>query len=1016
MTNNTTVRDLKAKYDAIFSERIHQYLAKKGFEGKSIHSLTHSWRSKSFKVLVESRAVKLFKADQQLSLSENGDYLSGDVKYMIAWEAVSKDMMINYHCNGEALTKILIKLLTRNYIQVVIYLIQEIRDVVGKSSQLVNLLGRVLTDVVSEFYTFSMRFDAQSIHSTYQKLLGKSDSYINSATAQMQALSASSVILTQTINSLNNGQLDTASLDQVNAALGGSINQLNTTITNINAAIKADTTQNLQLLQQRFVTFMKYAQPLQCQIAQYQAGTHQAQGYKQFAYEIFRATTDAYITLLPSKPLKNFIAIDKPTLTVLFDKIKTSLQATIEYSTVATASAATTIADDGTGSGSGEGGAIDEGITNTNENAAVDNMTTTVDQLGRNQATLKQARQKYLQAYITFIDTEANQVPALYTAEAIQEKTLAMQTAAATDADERFGFIALTFNLLSYVQQISASLKPTYGEGQLTAEQVNQVRPKLLIQVNFSQDVLNTLDAPMSQQQRKDCYAALCTEIEEYKKFQAKIKASLQKYQMVPDKFNTIMGNLANIADALHSSREAIDQLKANTQTIQTTVNEQLAVVDKQAQYLSQTFANIKSCSEDITTIETAKMERLRTASPDLSDAETKAQFYVLNALAETQREAGINISKGIKSLRKRALNFVKMTAVMNYIVQHGLVGRASLKLHVINADTQAKQTVDYIGLVEQNPNEIITDYGKSVNDDAPAMLQYAYLKALRQEVGHHGREGKITLEIGGSRTQHFVFHKIFGNTTYMDFMLSYYYLQVIFPFMGSVSQEYQSYIQLLAIMERIFLTWIRIIQHHLSEGDHFKGMRQAYNQAMNQSMREMDRDHLRSQDHLTLAQTASRGFKRLFSGVAEIFTKDSTAAQVGKTFANYHVKADHVDQFYKLFAKNYQQQLANGCTVNLPLVLLVATDLSIKSVKNREVDLTKTLFAGALTGGIAYLIGVSKFKSVLVGLTASATYGLGSWVVNSFQNYIKNDPQRTAHLRAQGDGATTAATQVGGI
>jgi hypothetical protein len=195
--------------------------------------------------------------------------------------------------------------------------------------------------------------------------------------------------------------------------------------------------------------------------------------------------------------------------------------------------------------------------------------------------------------------------------------------------------------------------------------------------------------------------------------------------------------------------------------------------------------------------------------------------------------------------------------------------------------------------------------------------------------------------------------------------------------------------------MESIFLKWIKYIQRGLEENMHFSHMKDLYQKCMEDTMSDMPRAHLELNKNLTIIESVSRGAKRACAWVTELFVKDTS---IGKSFKNYSVDPKHVNEFNEIFFAKYSKQVENGVTVNLPLVLLIATDLSINSINSKSVDMVKTLFWGAFTGGIASLVGISKTKSVLAGLTASSVYALGSWTCNSFENYFSVNKQRVSN------------------
>lgn len=608
--------------------------------------------------------------------------------------------------------------------------------------------------------------------------------------------------------------------------------------------------------------------------------------------------------------------------------------------------------------------------SNTEFEKAIENFQETVKEM-KNSTTSKQ---NYIQELISYIENNKGATVANYDVDKIENDIFN------ENIDDNFHNKVLVFNLIYFIRNTSITLKRVYGEGKIEDDQkILDIAQKLQIFTNFSQDVITNLDQPMTVEQVKEYHHALSQEIHDYNNYKQEVLSSLQNYQQLPKQIDGVAKVLGDIGNKLGNNQEKIQNIHNNIGEIKKAVDEQLKIVSKQAEFLSTTMENINSCIKDVKQIEIAKIERLRTFSPDLQDAESRAQYYVLNALVETQAEISKNVSRDINGLRLIALNFVKMTAVMNFIVKYGLVGKTSINLY---QKGKLLQYTEISNLILKE--DIFTSEKKSIVDDFPGLFQYCYLGALNSNSNK-----KILIEDTG-----FEFNTLFKDSNYIDFMLSYYYIQIIFPFLSD-QMNVGRYIILLNLMEKIFIDWITNIQNMLSKKDQFKMMKEAYLKAINMSMRDINKDYLELQQNLTIFQSASSGLKRGVSWIGELFIKNSSFSKLGKTFKNYNVKANHVEDFYQLFTKNYKEQLGNNTTVNLPMVLLLATDLSINSIKNKEVDMIKVMFTGALTGGVASLIGLSKFKSVMAGLTASTVYGMSNWVCNSFTNGYHYDKQR---------------------
>ncbi|WP_150467329.1 hypothetical protein [Francisella sp. SYW-9] len=998
MFDNLKVNELKRNYDEILTKRVWQYIEEKGFTNISVAKASN--KAKSYRVMVTLKDTIYLTNLSNESQRDRSDTCVSKIKYAISEEALLKADFSNIDSQGIARTKVLISILTRSYIKQIIKLISEIREEVGKSSILVNKLSRVLLDIVTKFYTFSMELSTEDTHEKYKQILENSNNYIELASSQMSRLEDACEIIGQTSQALDSGKVSEESVELLNGYVKEAIEQLNQTILRIKEYIVADVADNIQNLKAKFVMFSKYAVPLQysyqCK-AIIDSGDSSAIFHKEMAQLIFRETIEIYITeLLPNYEvhilsshnndwftrLQQSLKARLASQNLFVDDIKKNILAKEELSDVS-------LPD------------LDSSYDSLEKelDPFVDRHLKNVDEAFNQKKGFKgDPKKHYIQSLIKFIEANYEKTIAEYSSDKIESEFFGDKVS------DDFHNKILFFNLINFICGISTKLSAVYGQGKITDNNhIRFISQQLHITTNFSQDIINTFDEPMTKAQFREYSEALSNEIKRFNNYKNSVLSSLERYQSLPDNIEQIGDVLKNIDNQLGGSRDAVIKLKENITDIKSAVHQQLKIVKKQAELLSSTLENIKSTTEDIKDIETAKIERLRTFSPNLQDAENRAQYYILNALAETQSETAQNVSRDISGLRNRALNFVKMTAVMNFIVKQGLIGKTSLELTMVSKDNTKKLfTYNEFNKLKLEEN-IFTVDNKSIADDFPGLFQYCYLGALREAYNRVNGEIKLKDDKG---TKEYEFHTVFPtDSNYIDFMISYYYIQIIFPFLSKDQAEFEIYMQILALMESIFISWISNIQEMLSKKEHFKMMKEAYINAMDNAMRDMHRDHLKSQENMTIFQSMSRGSKRAISWVGELFVKDSSMAKIGKTFKNYNVQAKHIDDFYKIFATKYKDEIGNATTVNLPMVLLVASDLSIKAVKDREVDMIKVLFAGAITGGVAGLIGISKFKSVLAGLTASTVYGLGSWVCNTFSNY-PNNALRVEHLREANENA----------
>lgn len=118
-------------------------------------------------VVTERSIVYLTNADGGKE-NDRSQKLASQINYGISYKALTTDInLVDYQ--GLQRTRILIKILTRNYINQIIKLISQIRDRVGKSSQLVNKLSRVMLDIVNAFYICSMRIDTEDAHKNIRR-------------------------------------------------------------------------------------------------------------------------------------------------------------------------------------------------------------------------------------------------------------------------------------------------------------------------------------------------------------------------------------------------------------------------------------------------------------------------------------------------------------------------------------------------------------------------------------------------------------------------------------------------------------------------------------------------------------------------------------------------------------------------------------------------------------------------------------------------------------------------------
>lgn len=227
MFENKTVKELKQEYDKILTKRINEYLLSKDFGQKSVAAVSD--KADSYKMVVTERSIVYLTNADGGKENDRSQKLASQINYGISYKALTTDInLVDYQ--GLQRTRILIKILTRNYINQIIKLISQIRDRVGKSSQLVNKLSRVMLDIVNAFYICSMRIDTEDAHKKYQEILTSSNSYIENASAQLFTLNQASDILQSTANELSKGKIDENTLETLNTCLDEAITQLSDTI------------------------------------------------------------------------------------------------------------------------------------------------------------------------------------------------------------------------------------------------------------------------------------------------------------------------------------------------------------------------------------------------------------------------------------------------------------------------------------------------------------------------------------------------------------------------------------------------------------------------------------------------------------------------------------------------------------------------------------------------------------------------------------------------------------------
>lgn len=993
-TNNTHVNNLKVKYDQYFDMRIKEYIEDKGFNNRTIEYLKNSYSSRSYKEMISSAKVFIGKGDINVKKEKSFSHNAKDVSYSISWT-----YLLDSYAKNDLETKILCKTLTQSYIAQTVSLISATRkqlgaqksfDGDGKRSLLVNKMSRILLDIVYEYHNYMMVLDSEDIHKTYMRLLESSDEYTKSAMAQLNSLTTSSKLLVETRNSFETALKDDfTAVDKLNTILDESISSLSATVKTLGDAIKRDAEESILSLKKKFILFSRCSAPLQYQLEFAKASDSNADFYKMLSEKIFGYCVDIYTEeLIKNNSLKELSAFNDDCISQLFSSLSEVLNKVPDpsFSSISEANIEVNI-DKNDEVDSGSQTLSDKAINNFEMRN--NKIQTTDDQISK--------RNKYIDNLRQFMNSEGNNKKEKYSAEKIKELV------EKEEYSENFYIRLLIYNIVSFISQVSNILLTQYGTGRLNQyDDYEQAIQQLRVMTSFSGDIISTLDQPMDKESIQTQYSAVVSQINDYEKFKDKVIKNFDKYKQLPDEINKITDVFEGIAKDLSKSNDNIKELRDNTKEIQEAINKQYREISNQALVLSKTLENIKSSIKDVEKISTEKFESLRAVSPNLQDSETRAQYYVLNALSETHSQTVANVTRDIDGLRSRAYNFVKMTAVMNFIIKEGLIGRTSLQLFYINEDTEEKQIISYMnpdhfqfndGFYLKKPKgaKIESDYG-SIDGDFPGFIQYFYLKAVHET--YEQKKDSFNSKYSSSSFDN-IFREKEPSNNYINFMLSYYYLQILLPFMDEKfvnNGTFKRYIFILTIMESVFLKWIQYVQQALEHNSHFEHMKKTYQACMEDTMNDMPRAHLELNKNLTMIESTTSGVKRAYAWVTELFVKDSS---VGKSFKNYSVAPEHIEEFNNIFVSKYNKQIENGITVNLPLVLLIATDLSINSINNKSVDMIKTIFWGAFTGGIASIIGLSKTKSVLAGLTASSVYALGSWTCNSFENYFSVNKQR---------------------
>ena len=648
MFENKSVIELKVKYDELLTQRVKQYLRDKCFDNKSVAQTSD--KAKSYKIM-----VTLLDPNRAMQ-KDRSDTKALDITYGISIKVLLNTDFSNIDSQGLAHTKALIPILTRSYIKQVISLISEIRDEVGKSSLLVNKLSRVILDIVHEFYRFSMQLSTEDVHEKYKELLKSSNNYISLAVQQVNSLYDACQTINETTLVLETGMIKEGEVNILNSYVQQAIDQLNGTISKIKEYIVADASENIQNLKAKFIMFSKYATPLQysyqCK-AIIDSNDASALFHKEMAQYIFRETVDIYIKeLLPNFELKALSKGDN----AWFSELLVNIQLKISSSDLYTNDVKKEIQAEEYGNDL-EDPDYDFDDLKDALDPFVERHIGDVDEVSKQKEHLANGGKKqYIDSLIKFLETNKLKGISDYSSNKIETEFFS------DEISNDFHNKVLLFNLINFICGISTKLLSVYGEQKITnQEHIKLISEQLHITTNFSQDIMTTLEEPMTKEQFREYGEALSNEMKRYHDYKDGVLSSLERYQSLPERIEQIGKVLTNMNDNLGGGKNAVANLKSNVEDIKNAVDEQLKIVGKQAELISNTLANIKSATDDVKTIETAKIERLRTFSPDLQDAENRAQYYILNALADTQSETAQNVGGDIKGLRNRALYFVQI-------------------------------------------------------------------------------------------------------------------------------------------------------------------------------------------------------------------------------------------------------------------------------------------------------------------------------------------------------------------
>lgn len=1001
------VADLKLKYDYLLTEKVCDYLKEKGLGNRIVEDVIK--KSDSYGVLISlTKHTITLKDKDDIQINDNGaGRRAKDIKYGIQANMLQDALVSENEVDEIAQKRILYKIITQNYISQIIRIISLIRQKVGKKSQLVNQLSKLMLYITVEFYKESMALDTQDIHMQYRKILDSSNKYIALGELQMKSLKSSAEVLQRTSKKLVDKQVSKSEVKKLKVALDEVIKKLNETIDNIKKSLESSVIDNINDLKERFVLLSKYATPLQYHLQSISTKDDAVEIYhKEMSRYIFQETVDIFTSKLLKTYELDYLANDADWVKVLMSELckrleykQGDLTGQINFDQITTEFKENSEQDDDFKDLESNRDSIEaffdtyEGIENTNK--------------------IITNKSSYVSSLIKYMQNVDNTNLDIYDPNKIEEEFFSQCNKDESDFYNKI----LVFNLISFIKNVSKSLLETYGKGFMQGGIDNtKILQQIKVSANFSQDIIVTMGESMSKKEVEEYYLALIEEIKNYDNHKTSILDNITKYKKLPNSISEVSGVLIELGTQMGTSAELINSLNDNVKSIEKAVDKQFAIIKNKADQLSDTLSSVQQHVKAVKSIETAKIERLRTYAPNLTDAETKAQYYVLNALMETQFEGAKGIRRGINAHRKRALNFVQMTAVMNFIMTQGLMVKRSFKLSYYNESKNTREQINTQfdkSLLEDKKkyDYVFTDDNKSIVNDCVGMIQFCFIEAVEKFVKEKKpfftSLSKVKLKFDDesevSLREVFCKDKSSEYISYIDFMFAFYYLQVLFPFLND--EMTKDYTIILSSMERVFIIWIENIHKKLIDREYFAEMDAAYSEAMGQAMKDIDRSHLKDQQNLTTFQKGSRGVKRAVSWFGEKFIKNSDIASVGKTFKNYSVRPDSMDEFYKLFSTKYRERIGNRVSVNLPMALLMATDLSIHSIKSKEVDVMKTIFAGALTGGVASLIGISKFKSVLAGLTASSVYGLATWTSNSLDNYLKCEPQRLEHYKQGLDG-----------